>query len=96
MSILVSQGINTLLFICRDHEVNVVDLYDNVLHCHNLEFNYDCITLYWTSSHKLDHSARFSHDNKLFPGSQPAVDVTEHVSAKKTSFENFDHRGCFR
>ena len=41
MSILVSQGINTLLFICRDHEVNVVDVYDNFLHYHNLELNFD-------------------------------------------------------
>ena len=24
----------------------------------------------------------FTHDNKLFPGSKPAVDVTEHFSAK--------------
>ena len=54
-----SQGINNLLFISGDNEVNVVDVYDDFLHCHNLEYNYDCITLYSTSSHKSDHSARF-------------------------------------
>ena len=46
MSILVSQGINTLFFICGDHEVNVVCVCDDFRHCHNLEYNYDCITLY--------------------------------------------------
>ena len=45
MSILESQGINTVLFICEDNEVNLVDLYDDFLHRHNLEYNYDCITL---------------------------------------------------
>ena len=70
MSILVSQRINTLLFICGDNEVNVVDVYDNFLHCHNHEFNYDCMTLYigppLTNQTKVQG---FTHDIKFFPGS---------------------------
>ena len=77
-------------------EVNVVDVYDDFLHCHNLEYDYDCIMLYWTSSHKSDIVQCCTHNNETFLGSQPAVDVTEQFSAKKTIFENVDQRGCFR
>ena len=39
----------------------------------------------------------FPHNNELFPDSQPAVDVTELFSAKKTNFEILTLiKGCFR
>ena len=33
--------------------------------------------LHWTSYHISDHSEGFIHDIELFPGLEPAVDVTE-------------------
>ena len=49
-----------------------------------------------SSSHKSDIVQCCTHNNETFLGSQPAVDVTEQFSAKKTIFENVDQRGCFR
>ena len=72
MSILVSQGINTLLFICRDHEVNVVDMYDNFLLVHWYNLKYIIMIVLRYIGPPLTNQTivqDFTHDNELFPGS---------------------------
>ena len=77
--------------------VNVVNVYDNFLHYHNLEFDIMIILRYirpLLTNQTIKQG--FIHDNKLFHGSYSAVDVTEHFSAKKYKFAILNHKSCFR
>ena len=71
-SILVSRRIKTFPIICGDNKVNIVNLCDDFLQFHNLEYKNSMIFFHYAISDLLSQFGPqcrcFIHDNELFTG----------------------------